>query len=194
MSTSHTERTLVLLKPDAVQRGLIGEIMTRFERCGLKVVAMKLERATKELAGKHYADDEKWLLSVGEKTIASYEKKGIKLSRTALEQGQLVRKQLMDSIAMSPIVALVLEGHNAVAHVRKIVGSTAPADAVPGTIRGDYSFETYQFADLMERPIQNLIHASGAVDEAEREIVVWFSAKEIHTWLRADDALLYRKG
>lgn len=191
---SHTERTLVLLKPDAVQRGLIGEIMTRFERCGLKVVAMKLERASKERAGLHYADDEKWLLSVGEKTIASYEKKGVKLGRTAMEQGQLVRKQLMDFIAMSPIIALVLEGHNAVAHVRKIVGATAPADAAPGTIRGDYSFETYGFADAMERPIQNLIHASGAVDEAEREITVWFSPKEIHTWTRADEALLYRKG
>jgi nucleoside-diphosphate kinase len=191
---THTERTLVLLKPDAVQRGLVGEIMARFERCGLKIVAMKLERASKEIAGKHYADDHAWLLSVGEKTIASYEKKGISLGRTALEQGRHVRNQLMDFIAMSPIIALVLEGHNAVAHVRKIVGATAPADAAPGTIRGDFSFETYQFADVMERPIQNLIHASGAVDEAEREIAVWFSPKEIHTWTRADEALLYRKG
>ncbi len=194
MTTQHQERTLVLLKPDAVQRGLIGEIMARFERCGLKVVGMKMEFPSKKIAGEHYADDKEWLLSVGEKTLASYEKKGIKLGRTALEQGQMIRGQLMDFLSMSPIIALVLEGHNAVAHVRKIVGATAPADAVPGTIRGDYSFETYQFADAMQRPIQNLIHASGAVNEAEREIAVWFKPNELHTWTRADEALLYRRG
>ncbi len=188
------ERTLVLIKPDAVQRGIIGEIISRFERCGLKIIAMKMVYASKELAGEHYADDEEWLKSVGEKTLASYEKKGIKLNRTALEHGRLIRQQLMDFISMSPIVALIIEGHNAVAHVRKIVGATAPADAVPGTIRGDYSFETYLMADTLERPLQNLIHASGAVHEVEREIKVWFRPEEIHVWSRLEDALFYRKG
>jgi nucleoside-diphosphate kinase len=188
------EQTLVLIKPDAVQRGIVGEIITRFERCGLKMVGMKLVYATKDIAGEHYADDETWLKSVGEKTLASYEKKGIKLNRTALEHGRLVRQQLMDFIAMSPIVALVLEGENAVAHVRKLVGPTAPSDALPGTIRGDYSFETYAMADTLERPLQNLIHASGAVDEAKREIKVWFTPAEIHAWSRVEDALFYRKG
>lgn len=188
------EKTLVLLKPDAVQRGLVGEIITRFERCGLKIIAMKMVYASKEMAGEHYADDEEWLRSVGTKTKSSYEKKGIKLEKTELEIGQMIRQQLMDFISMSPIVALVIEGHNAVAHVRKVVGPTAPADAPPGTIRGDYAFETYQMADTLGRPLQNLIHASGAVDEAKREIAVWFKPEELHAWSRIEDVLFYRKG
>jgi nucleoside-diphosphate kinase len=190
----HAERTLVLLKPDAVQRSLVGEIITRFERVGLKIVALKLVLPTKELAGEHYAADEEWMKVLGEKTLSSYEKKGIKLNRTALEQGQLVRKQLMDFLSYSPVVAMVLEGHNAVAHVRKLVGATSPADAVPGTIRADLSFETYMLADNLGRPVQNLIHASGAVNEAEREIKVWFTDKEVHTWKRVDEEFLYRQG
>src|SRR3989338_1502533 len=116
------EKTLILIKPDAVQRGLIGEIIKRFEQTGLKIIAMKMVYASKELAGKHYADDEEWLKSVGEKTLKAYEKRGIKLKRTVLEHGKLVRQQLMEFISMSPVIALVIEGHNAVDHVRKLCG------------------------------------------------------------------------
>lgn len=188
------EKTLVLLKPDAVQRGLVGEIITRFERCGLKIVAMKLAYADKEIAGEHYAADEEWLLSVGNKTLKGYETRGQKMNRTPLEQGKWVRQMLMDFISMSPVVAMVLEGHNAVAQVRKLCGPTGPSDAAPGTIRGDYSFETFIMADELERPVQNLIHASGEVDEAEREIKIWFSNEEIHAWSRVEDGLFYRTG
>jgi len=187
------EKTLVLLKPDAVQRGLMGEILTRFERCGLTIVALKMQYADAKKAGEHYVDDEAWLKAMGEKTIASYRKKGLPFNKTALEQGRIVREGLMSFLAMSPIIALVLEGHDAVAHVRKMVGPTAPADAAPGTIRGDYSFETYKLADDANRPLQNLIHASGAREEAQREIAVWFSPKEIYSWKRVDEDLLYRK-
>lgn len=188
------EKTLVILKPDAVMRGLTGEIITRFERAGLKLVAMKMVYADEALAGTHYADDEAWLKTVGEKTLKAYEKKGTPLTRTALEQGQIVRQWLINYMQMGPIIVLILEGHNAVAHVRKVVGPTAPADALPGTIRGDYSFESYTMADKLERPLQNLIHASGAPDEALREISVWFKPEEIHAWARVDEALFYRKG
>lgn len=188
------ERTLVLIKPDGVQRALVGEIISRFEKAGLKMIGMKMVYADKDLAGKHYADDEEWLVSVGNKTLSAYEKKGVKLNRTALEQGKWVRNVLIEYIAMSPIVALVIEGHNAVAHVRKLCGPTAPADAMPGTIRGDFSMESYTMADQLERPIQNLIHSSGAVDEAEREIKIWFKPEELHAWQRIDESLLYRKG
>ena len=115
------------------------------------------------------------------------------MKRTPLEQGKWVRESLMSYLTMSPVVALVLQGHNAVKHVRKVVGSTAPADAAPGTIRGDYAFDTYKLSDESNRPVQNLIHASGEVDEAEREIKVWFTDEEIHSWQRVDEALLYRQ-
>ena len=99
----------------------------------------------------------------------------------------------MDFIAMSPVVALVIEGHNAVATIRKIVGDTAPAHAPVGTIRGDYAIESYAMADDLGRPIQNLIHASGTPKEAEREIKVWFNDEEIHAYNRIDEGLIYRK-
>jgi len=89
-------------------------------------------------------------------------------------------------------VALVVEGHNAVKHIRNIVGATAPSDAAPGTIRGDFSFDTYKLADESNRPIQNLIHASGEVHEAEREIKIWFKDDELHAWSRIDEPLMYR--
>lgn len=185
------EKTLVILKPDTVQRGLVGEIISRFERCGIKMVALKMAYATKELAGEHYAEDEEWMQMVGEKSLAAYEKKGIKMDRTPMEHGRLVRQQLMDFMSSSPVVAMVLEGHNAVAHVRKLVGPTEPAGAAPGTIRGDYAFETYKMADDLQRPLKNLIHASGEVHEAEREIKVWFTEDEIHAWKRVEDVVFY---
>lgn len=187
------EKTLVIIKPDGVQRGIIGEIITRFEKVGLKLIAMKMVYADSEIAGEHYADDEEWLKSVGEKTLKAYKEKGEQLDRTAIEQGQWVREKLMEYISSSPSVVLVLEGAGAVKLVRKIVGPTAPADAAPGTIRGDYSFESFTFADDRKRPLYNLIHASGEVDEAKREIKIWFDEEEIHAWERVTDPYFYRQ-
>jgi len=186
------EKTLVLIKPDGVQRALIGEIIKRFETTGLKIIAMRMVYASKELAGKHYAEDEEWLRSVGEKAAKAAQERGDKLKETPLEFGRKIRNQLMDYIAMSPIVALVLEGHNAVATVRKLIGSTSPEHAQPGTIRGDFSHESYVLADRKGRPIQNLIHASGTPKEAEREIKVWFTPNELHAYMRVDESLMYR--
>ncbi len=186
-------RTLVLLKPDAVQRALTGEIISRFEKIGFKIVGMKLVNASKETAGEHYADDEAWLVSVGEKTIKSYAAKGVVLKETPKQLGQKVRKQLMEFISSSPTVALVLEGHGVVEKVRVMVGDTAPNKAIPGTIRGDYSFDSYGLADSSKRPLQNLIHASDSKESAEREIKIWFSPGEIYLYQRADESLLYKK-
>ncbi|MFP4524174.1 MAG: nucleoside-diphosphate kinase [Candidatus Woesearchaeota archaeon] len=188
------ERSLVLIKPDGVQRGLVGEILSRFERCGLKVVGMKMVYPDEELAGNHYIADEDWLNTVGEKAKKSYEKRGVKVDKENREIGLEIRGQLIEYLKMSPVVAFVLEGHNAVAHIRKLVGSTSPGDAAPGTIRGDYTFDSYALADKSKRPIQNLIHASGEPEEAEREIKLWFNDNEIHDWQRVDEALLYRTG
>ncbi|RJQ20221.1 nucleoside-diphosphate kinase [Candidatus Woesearchaeota archaeon] len=187
------ERTLVLLKPDAVQRALVGEIVSRFERTGFKVVALKLCYASKETAGQHYADDQAWLKSVGEKTKKSYEAKGISVKDDALTIGNRIRQQLMDFISMSPIVAVVLEGHDVIGKVRIMCGDTAPNKSAPGTIRGDFAFDSYGLADTSGRPIQNLIHASDSVESAKREIAIWFKESEIHPYQRVDEALLYRK-
>jgi nucleoside-diphosphate kinase len=187
------EKTLVLLKPDAVQRGLIGEIITRFEKCGLKIIAMKMVYADKDLAGKHYEADEDWLKSVGEKSIKSSLAKGLAVSETdPIKKGLRVRDLLLDYITMSPVVALVIEGHGAVCAVRKIVGGTNPQDSAPGTIRGDYTIDSYTLADNSERSLQNLIHASDAVKQAEKEIKLWFKDEDIHVWKRVGEDLIYR--
>ena len=188
------EKTLLLIKPDAVQRALIGEIISKFEKAGFKIIGMKMVYASKELAGKHYANDESWLKSVGEKAIKSAAAKGQEIEKDPLKIGQRIRQQLMDFISMSPSVALVLEGHEVIQKVRTLVGDTSPLKAMPGTIRGDYSFDSYGLADAYGRPIQNLIHASDSKENAEREIAIRFDKEEIHPYQRIDESLLYRKG
>jgi len=142
--------------------------------------------------GEHYADDEVWMKSVGEKTIKAYEAKGLKLGKNALEQGKMIRQQLMDCLRISPIIALAMEGHNVIDRVRKLVGATAPADAQPGTIRGDFAFDSYRLADASGRPIQNLLHASDSPENGIREINIWFKKEELHVWKRIDEDLIYR--
>lgn len=186
------ERTLVLLKPDAIQRALIGDILSRFEKTGLKIVGLKMVYANKDTAGKHYADDTEWLKSVGEKMIKSYKEKGVAINDPPEVIGQRVRQQLIDFITMSPSVAVCVEGHAAVEKARAIVGATAPLNAMPGTIRGDYAFDSYGLADKSGRPIQNLIHASDSVDKAKGEIDLWFKQDELHPYQRVDEGLLYR--
>jgi nucleoside-diphosphate kinase len=188
------EKTLVLIKPDGVQRALVGEILTRFEKVGLKIVGMKLIHSDPGKAEEHYANDEAWLRAVGEKQIASAKKRGEDTSHLdAMEIGKRIQGTLTSYITMSPVVAIVLEGHGAVRLVRKLVGDTNPADSPPGTIRGDYTLDSYPLADGSGRSLQNLIHASGTVDEAKREIRVWFSEQELYYWKRVDEDLIYRK-
>jgi len=188
------EQTLVLVKPDGVLRGLTGEIISRLERSTLKVVALKLVHANKEQAAEHYIEDEKWLLTVGEKATSAAEKRGEKVTETPLEIGNRVRNLLITYISMSPVVAIILEGNNAVAKVRTLVGETSPEHAAPGTIRGDLATDSYGLADSSKRPVQNIIHASGTVDEAQREISLWFTDKEIFEYDRIEDTLVYRRG
>lgn len=149
------EQSLVLLKPDAVDRGLVGEILTRFERAGLKIAALKMVQAQQEEAMKHYTED------------------------LAQRRGEHVRKMMIDMITSAPIVAIVIEGVEAVELVRKMVGATEPKSALPGTIRGDYSHVSFKHADSKGIGINNLIHASASVEEAAQEIAVWFRPEEI---------------
>ncbi len=188
------ERTLIVLKPDAVQRALVGEILSRFERTGFKIVGLKMCYASKDIASRHYVDDEAWLVSVGERSKKAIEERGEKVSASPKEIGIRVRNMLVDFITMSPTIAVVLEGHDVINKTRIIVGDTAPNKAAPGTIRGDFSFDTYGFADVSGRSVQNLIHASDSPESAKREIDIWFKKDEIHPYQRVDEALLYRKG
>ena len=149
------EQSLILLKPDAVDRGLVGEIIHRFERVGFKIAGLKMLHATKEHAEKHYTED------------------------LAQRRGKKVREMMIEMISSGPIVAIVVEGVEAVELVRKMVGTTEPKSAAPGTIRGDYSHVSFKHADEKNIGIYNLVHASGSVEEAKQEIAVWFKPEEL---------------
>jgi nucleoside-diphosphate kinase len=187
------ERTLVVLKPDAVARGLSGEIITRFENVGLKIVAVKLVVAKKDLVEKHYPNDrdELWI-GIGNKTLDNYKaldmdpKKSLG-TNDAKEIGKMVRVWLMDYLMEGPVLAFVLEGPHAVELVRKICGHTLPLLAAPGTIRGDFSFDSSYLANSNKRPIKNLMHASGNIEEAEYEIPLWFTPAEIYAYERVEE-------
>ncbi len=146
------ERTFVLLKPDAVQRGLIGQIVSRFERRGLKITAMKLVRVTRSLAEAYYSE----------------------------HKGKAFFEPLMSYVAAGPVVAMVLEGEGAVTAVRTMMGKTNPAEAEPGTIRGDLALTIGR----------NVIHGSDSLESAKREISLFFRADEIHGYARIDEAWL----
>jgi nucleoside-diphosphate kinase len=185
------EQTLAIVKPDGVQRGLIGEIVHRFERTGLKIVAAKMVWADKELVGKHYTDDEMYLKSVGQKAIDAAKARGATLKETALQIGQRVRTSNMRYISTGPVFALVLEGNTAVQTVRNIIGGTNPLTADIGTIRGDLTIDDFSQADAEGRSVRNLMHASGDAEEAKREIPLWFSKAELHSYQTVMDKVLH---
>lgn len=185
------EKTLVLIKPDGVQRSLIGEIISRFERVGLKMVALKMIVPTKEQAESFYPSSDEWFKAVGNKTLKGYEAKGIKLTKEPIEQGKFVKKTLVDFLTSGPIVAMVLEGNEAIGIVRKLVGSTEPLTSDVGTIRGDFTIDSYTIADGDKRAVRNLIHASESPEETEREIKIWFRPEEILKYKIISEKILY---
>ncbi len=158
------ERTLVLIKPDGVKRGLMGRIVSRFEDAGLKVVAMKLKQTDEAHALKHYTED------------------------LAIRRGQAVRDRMVDFLKTGPVLAFVLEGVNAIENVRKMVGATEPKSAAPGTIRGDFSHVSYAHADEQGKGVENLIHASADQTDASREVPLWFAKDEMATYKTVHEA------
>ena len=156
------ERTLVLVKPDGVQRGITGEILKRFENVGLKIVGMKMVWIDEEFASKHYSD-------------------------IKIRHGQKVFDALMEMITMGPVVAVVLEGIESVEIVRKLVGKTEPKFALPGTIRGDFAHVSIAYSDLVNQAVRNVVHASGNSEEAKTEIALWFEPKELHNYPSVND-------
>lgn len=187
----HEEKTLVLLKPDAVQRNLIGEIIGRFEKAGLKIVALKFVLPTKAQAHKHYVKNEAEIVALGQRSIEGQKKSGIEVKKDPKTQGQEIVDKLVRFLSSSPVVAMVLEGNQAIAITRKLVGSTEPLQSAAGTIRGDYTTDSYALADTGDRAVRNLVHASSSQFDSEYEIKVWFGDKEVISYKNVRDRILY---
>ncbi|MBI2278567.1 MAG: nucleoside-diphosphate kinase [Candidatus Brennerbacteria bacterium] len=186
------ERTLVIVKPDGVQRGLIGEVVGRYERTGLKLVGLKMMTADESLAERHYLLDPDWKRKSGQKTIDSYQKKGLTPpSKNPLEVGEITLAKLRKFMTSGPVVAMVWQGMHAVGVVRKITGGTEPLTSDVGTIRGDFTIDSYEVSDEDNRATRNIVHASGSAEEAEAEIVLWFRPEEILNYRLVGDAILY---
>ena len=181
-----------MVKPDGVRKGLVGEIIKRFEQRDLKIVALEMFQATHDQIDNHYPKDEKWIRRLGEKTLGTYEKYGRTIddlqkdfgTADLLGVGQQVRGWLVEFMISAPMVRMVVQGVHSVDMVRKIVGPTMPYMADMGTIRGDFSVDSPLMANVERRPVQNLIHASETPEEAAHEIEHWFGAKTIYQYKR----------
>jgi len=192
MNHPKEERTLVIVKPDGLQRSLVGEIIGRYERVGLKLVGVKMFVPEEKMVEQHYLLDPDWKKAVGEKAIESYRKKGQEPpSADALEVGERVLDGLKRYLTSGPVIAMVWEGAHSVQIVRKLTGGTEPLSSDVGTIRGDYVLDSYQMGDSDGRAVRNLIHASGTVDEAHAEISHWFSSDELIKYKIVQEKILY---
>lgn len=198
MATTHPgkEQTLIVAKPDALQRGLVGEIIRRFETKGFKLVALKMTTASKDHVRKHYLPTKEQLEGMGNKTLDNFKKHSIDPVKqmgtdVPMKIGEIINEWNVSFLSSGPVVAMVFQGLHAVEMGRKIVGATIPANAEMGTIRGDYSSDSPLMANQDKRTIRNLVHASGDVKEAQREIKHWFTSKELHEYARVDESVLF---
>lgn len=194
MSNPHpsTERTLVIVKPDGVQRGLVGEVIKRYENVGLKLVGIKIMVPQADKVEQHYTLDPEWRRITGEKTIANYKKKGLNPpSEDPLEITAVILANLRTYLTAGPVVAMVWQGAHAIPIVRKITGGTEPLTSDVGTIRGDYVLDSYEMSDMDNRAIRNVIHASGSAEEADMEIKHWFLPSEIIDYRLVNEQIIY---
>jgi len=186
------ERTFVAVKHDGVQRSLIGEIIKRIERTGLKIIAMKMLVPTIEQATLHYGKDDAWCTKVGERTIENLKKEGKQAEKTALEYGKEILSALLHYLTVGPIVAFVVEGNQAVGIVKKLVGGTEPLTSDVGTIRGDLTIDSYEISNKDGRCVRNLIHCTdGDQKEYDREVNIWFKPEELINYRLIQEEILY---
>lgn len=190
------QKALLIIKPDGVQRGLIGRIISRFEQVGLKIIGLKFEWATKEKIIAHYPETEAWFRKVGERTLTNYAKKGLDAqvvfkTNDPIAIGKIVKSWLIDYLQESPLFLAVVEGYEVIEIVRKISGNTIPALAAPGTIRGDFSYDTIDLANAENRPLRNIIHASDTVEDGEKEVNLWFKKEELFNYELAGEKFMY---
>lgn len=190
------EQTFVMVKPEGVKAGLVGEVIKRFSQAGLKLVAIKMVSAPDEILRKHYkSTDEEYLKTLGGKTLSTYEKYGKDAekdfgTKDQLELGKMVMDWLLSYMKSGPVVPMVWEGRHAVENVISLVGPTMPVAASGGTIRGDFSTDSAAYANEEKRGVMNITHASGSVEEAKVEIALWFDEMEIHKYRNVQDFLL----
>ncbi len=187
----HQERTFVILKPDTVQRSLMGEVIKRFEQTGLKCTAMKMFIADEARLFQHYNKDEAWFLKKGTGIVESLKEQGKEVTKEPIEYGKDIIRANANYMSAAPVVAMVWEGNQAVAVIKKIVGSTEPATSDVGTVRGDYTVDSYSHAAYENRAVRNLIHCSDAPEEAEREIALWLTESEIMGYTTAQERIMY---
>jgi nucleoside-diphosphate kinase len=187
----HKERTFVILKPDTVQRSLIGEVIKRFEKTGLKCTAMKMFVPNEEKLILHYNKSEEWFLKKGTNVVKDLMEQGLPIDKEPVEYGRDIIRTIVKYMTAAPVVAMVWEGNQAVAVVTKIVGTTEPATSDVGTLRGDYTIDSYGHASFENRAVRNLVHCSDAVSEAEREIAIWFKEEEIMSYNTAQERIMY---
>lgn len=185
------ERSFVILKPDTIQRSLMGEIIGRFERSGLKVVHIEMKTLDEERLWKHYDKDDEWFQKKGEVTVANLKEAGREIEKEAIEYGKDIIRGLISFMTAGPAVVMVLEGNSAVGVVKKLVGGTEPTTSDVGTIRGDLTLDSYNIANLDTRAVRNLIHCSDAPEEAEREIALWVDEKALLNYRHVNEAILY---
>jgi nucleoside-diphosphate kinase len=187
----HQERSLVILKPDTVQRSLVGEVVQRFERVGLKISAMKMVMATEEQLITHYNKNDEWYERKGKGIVADLESHKMPVTKAPIEYGKDIIRALVKYMTAGPMVAMVLEGNQAVAVVTKLVGTTEPSTSDVGTIRGDFTVDSYSHATLENRGVRNLIHCSESPAEALREMVIWFNDNELMNYSTAQERIMY---
>ncbi len=186
-----TEQTLVIIKPDGVQRSLMGEIMNRIERTGLKFVAVKFLVPNAEQCWKHYNKDEEWYLKKGTRVTEDRKAHGMPIQKDPMEYGKDIIQANVDFFTSGPVLAFIVEGNQSIAIVKKLVGETEPLTSDIGTIRGDLTVDSYALSSLDNRAVRNLIHCSDSPEEAMREIPLWFTPNEIVSYRLLQEQVLY---
>lgn len=191
---SHRQRTFVMIKPDGVQRNLIGEVISRFERAGLKLVALKMIVPDRDRLSRHYSKTDEWYESKGQKIVENIIKRGDEPVKPAIEYGRDIVRALLDYMSAGPAILMIWEGNKSMAVVKKLVGGTEPTTSDVGTIRGDYTLDSYEKANEDDRAVRNLMHCTDPADgedEAMREINIWFEESEIVNYRHIQEAVLY---
>ncbi len=193
MVTAHPkhERTFVIIKPDGVQRGLVGEIIKRFERTGLKLVGLRFGIADEKKLWEHYNKDDAWFVKKGTKIAEDKKAAGMSVEKEPIEYGKDIIRQLVAFMTSGPVLMMVWEGNQAAAVIRKITGDTEPATSDVGTIRGDLTIDSYGIAAVDDRAVRNLIHCSENAEEGKREVALWFTEGEMTNYRLVSEQILY---